>query len=76
MTFGAVPYAVMVFANIAPSWGLFIPAFGAVGVGAAVLWTAQGIYLSRAAIAQASVRLLEWLQFVDARRDFVWEGFS
>jgi hypothetical protein len=54
MTIGAVPYAIMVFSNIAPSWGLFIPAFGAVGVGAALLWTAQGIYLSRSAIAQVS----------------------
>lgn len=52
MTIGAIPYAVLVFANMAfaaPSstlWGIFPPTFGAVGLGAAILWSAQGIYLS------------------------------
>ena len=53
MTLGAVPYVMLVFANMAfnaPTsiqWGIFLPTFGAVGLGAAVLWTAQGIYLSK-----------------------------
>ena len=54
MTLGAVPYVLLVFANIAPSWALLIPASAGVGLGAGVLWTGQGIYMSRCAIREAA----------------------
>jgi hypothetical protein len=54
MACGAVPYVLMVFANMAPSWYTLVPASAGVGAGAAVLWTGQGIYMSRAAIREAA----------------------
>ena len=50
---GALPYVALVFANLAPGWATFIPAYAAVGVGAALIWTAQGVALSKAAVAEA-----------------------
>jgi hypothetical protein len=51
-----------VFANSAPSYALFVPAFAGVGVGGSLIWTAQGIYVSRCAIKQAeqNQRLRAW----------------
>ena len=54
MLAGSLPYVLLVLANMLPSWGTFIPAFALVGVGAAVLWTGQGMYLSRCAIREAA----------------------
>lgn len=53
MVLGAIPYVLLVFANIAPSYGTLIPASAGVGFGAGLLWTSQGIYLSRCAIREA-----------------------
>lgn len=53
---GAVPYVLLVFANMAPSYYTFLPAFAAVGFGAAILWTGQGIHLSRCAIKEAALK--------------------
>lgn len=41
MALGAVPYVLLVFANISPMWGTLLPASAGVGLGAAVLWTGQ-----------------------------------
>jgi hypothetical protein len=54
MILGAVPYVTMVFVNIDPSWGSLPVVSAGVGAGAAVLWTAQGIYMSRCAIREAA----------------------
>ena len=37
MTIGGVPYVLLVFANMSPSWGTFMPAFAGVGLGAKVV---------------------------------------
>ena len=55
ITVGAIPYVLFVFANIYPVWGTLLPASAGVGFGAAVLWTGQGIYLSRCAVRDAAV---------------------
>lgn len=54
MMIGAVPYVLVVFANMAPSWGTLIPASAGVGAGAAILWTGQGIYMSRCAVRESA----------------------
>jgi MFS family permease len=54
MVAGAVPYVLLVFANIAPSYSTLIPASAGVGFGAGLLWTSQGIYMSRCAIREAA----------------------
>jgi hypothetical protein len=54
MVVGAVPYVLLVFANMAPSYYTFIPSFAGVGLGAAILWTGQGMYLSRCSINEAA----------------------
>lgn len=55
MTVGAFPYGVAVLAILLPSYGLLVPVFLAVGVGAALLWAGQGIYLSRCAINESAI---------------------
>ena len=55
ITLGAVPYVLFVFANIYPVWATLLPASAAVGLGAAILWTGQGIYLSRCAVREAAL---------------------
>jgi len=55
ITVGAIPYVLFVFANIYPVWGTLLPASAGVGFGAAILWTGQGIYLSRCAVRDAAV---------------------
>ena len=56
ITLGAVPYVLFVFANILPVWGTLLPASAAVGFGAGLLWTGQGIYLSRCAVREAALK--------------------
>ena len=55
ITIGAVPYVMFVFANIYPVWGTLLPASAGVGFGAGLLWTGQGIYLSRCAVREAAL---------------------
>lgn len=55
ITVGAIPYVLFVFANIYPVWGTLLPASAGVGFGAAILWTGQGIYLSRCAVRDAAL---------------------
>jgi len=54
ITLGAVPYVLFVFANIYPVWATLLPASAGVGFGAGLLWTGQGIYLSRCAVREAA----------------------
>lgn len=54
MFLGSIPYVLLVFANLHPSWALFMPAYFGVGVGAALLWASQGIAMSRAAVVEAA----------------------
>lgn len=53
MIVGAIPYVLLVFSNIKPGYALTLPAFILVGFSAAVLWTAQGIYVGRCALRHA-----------------------
>lgn len=46
MFLGSVTYVTFVLANIWPSWPMMITAAALLGLGAAVLWTAQGAYLT------------------------------
>lgn len=55
MGIGAVPYVLLVFANIYPDYYTLIPASAGVGFGAGLLWTSQGIYLSRCAVREAAL---------------------
>ena len=50
MIIGSAAYAVVVIANFWPIAAVQIPANILVGMGAAVLWNAQGVYLSRCAL--------------------------
>ncbi len=43
MLVGGLPYVLICLANISPQWATTVPAFGLVGVGAALLWTGQGV---------------------------------
>jgi MFS family permease len=52
---GALFYVAFVFCNIYPVWATLLPASAGVGFGAAVLWTGQGIYLSRCAVREAAL---------------------
>jgi MFS family permease len=60
--FGALPYAALTFGcmlvqqfpNANLGWPLLLPLSAAVGVGAAVLWTGQGIYVSRCAVRESN----------------------
>eukprot|EP00656_Telonema_subtile_P034537 TRINITY_DN3860_c0_g6_i1.p1 TRINITY_DN3860_c0_g6~~TRINITY_DN3860_c0_g6_i1.p1 ORF type:complete len:526 (-),score=146.03 TRINITY_DN3860_c0_g6_i1:119-1696(-) len=49
MVLGAVLHVPMVLSNLKPSWGLSIPMYLLVGIGAPLLWTGQAVYLSRCA---------------------------
>ena len=51
---GSICYVLLVVANIFPSWATLLPASALVGVGAGVLWTSQGIYMSRCAAREAA----------------------
>ena len=76
MTLGAVPYVLLVFANMKPSWATFMPAFAGVGIGAAILWTAQGIYMSRCSIREAAATG-ESAELVTSRFNSVfWSAFQ
>ena len=50
MILGAVAYAIVVASNLVDSAVLQILANLLVGVGAAILWNAQGVYLGRCAL--------------------------
>ena len=50
MIIGSAAYAVVVITNFWPIAAVQIPANILVGMGAAVLWNAQGVYLSRCAL--------------------------
>ena len=43
MLVGATPYILICVSNISPSYYTTTPAFGLVGIGAAILWTGQGV---------------------------------
>jgi len=57
MIVGAVTYVAMVLSNLKPSWGLSIPMYFLVGMGAPLLWTGQAVYLSRCANKSAGLEL-------------------
>lgn len=46
MTAGFSTYAIFILSNLYPVWWTLIPAAACLGVGAATLWNAQGVYLS------------------------------
>lgn len=76
MVLGAIPYVLLVFANMAPSYYTFIPAFAGVGFGAAILWTGQGIHLSRCTIKEAA-QTGESTEVVSSRFNGVfWTAFQ
>lgn len=50
MILGAVAYAIVVASNLVDSAVVQILANLLVGVGAAILWNAQGVYLGRCAL--------------------------
>jgi hypothetical protein len=43
MIIGAIPYILGCLANIDPTYGLTVPAFGLIGIGAALIWTGQAV---------------------------------
>jgi hypothetical protein len=43
MIVGAIPYILGCLANIDPTYGLTVPAFGLIGIGAALIWTGQAV---------------------------------
>ena len=51
---GSIAYIILVAANIYPVWATLVPASALVGVGAGVLWTSWGIYMSRIAAREAA----------------------
>jgi hypothetical protein len=76
MFLGSIPYVLLVFANIHPCYELFVPAYIGVGVGAALLWTSQGIEMSRAAVAEAA-RTGQSVEAINNRfTGFFWSCFQ
>jgi len=57
MIVGGTTYVAMVLSNLHPSWGLSVPMFFLVGLGAPLLWTGQAVYLSRCANQSAAREL-------------------
>ena len=50
MVIGSLAYFIVVGANFFPYYGVQVPANIINGMGASILWTAQGVYLSRCAL--------------------------
>jgi len=46
---GALPYVALVFTNLNPSWGLSLPFWILVGLGAGLVWTGQGMFVGASA---------------------------
>ena len=47
---GSLAYFIVVVANFFPFYAVQVPANLINGIGASILWTAQGVYLSRCAL--------------------------
>lgn len=73
---GAVPYVLLVFANMAPSYSTFLPAFAAVGFGASILWTGQGIYMSRCAVQEAALTKASAESMTSKLNGVFWTAFQ
>lgn len=50
MVVGSLAYFIVVAANFFPLYAVQVPANMINGIGASILWTAQGVYLSRCAL--------------------------
>ena len=50
MVIGSIAYLLVVVANFFPFYAVQVPANLINGIGASILWTAQGVYLSRCAL--------------------------
>ena len=50
---GALPYVALVFTNLKPSWGLSLPFWILVGLGAGLVWTGQGMFVGASAVLQS-----------------------
>ena len=73
---GSICYVLLVVANIAPSWGTLVPASALVGVGAGVLWTSQGIYMSRCAAREARATGEKVDDITGRFNGIFWAGFQ
>ena len=62
MVIGCIAYVIVVSSNFFPTPYVQIPCNAINGVGAAILWTAQGVYLGRCALwdSRSSTKSVHW----------------
>lgn len=47
MVAGAVPYVLVVLTNLKPDYWYSLPTYALLGIGAAILWTGEGVRCGR-----------------------------
>lgn len=73
---GALCYSLFMAANLWPMWGTMMPAAGILGIGASVLWAAQGAYLTASAAAYAEERLEHMTSAMGTFNGIFWAIFQ